>query len=198
MTVVIVGMGNPGKEYERTRHNAGRMAVTAFAKGEEFPDFVFNKKANAHTAEYSLGGEKVVLVLPETFVNASGKAVAPFVKSVKAAKTLVVVRDDLDLPVGVVKMTFARGSGGHKGVESIMRALKTDAFAQIKIGISPATAKGKVKKPSGEEKVIKHVLGKFSPKEEPLLKRALKKVAAALHLFAEEGMEKAMQEANTR
>jgi PTH1 family peptidyl-tRNA hydrolase len=145
-----------------------------------------------------VGKEKVTLVLPETMMNASGKGVAPFVKSVKAAKMLVVVRDDLDLPTGTIKMVFARGSGGHKGVESIMRALKTDAFVQMKVGISPKTAKGVAKKPSGEEKVIKHVLGKFSPTDEAPLKKAVKTAVEALHLFITDGVEKAMMEANTK
>src|SRR3990167_6957456 len=126
--IVIVGLGNPGKEYEKTRHNAGRMAVQLLAKQEGPGEFVFNKKANASVAEGKIGKTKTTLVLPETYVNLSGKAVAHFVKSIKAAKELVVGRDDLDLPLGATKMTFARGSGGHKGVESIMRALKTDAF----------------------------------------------------------------------
>src|SRR3989344_5146668 len=127
MAIVIVGLGNPGKEYEKTRHNAGRMAVELLAKQHDFDDFTLNKKANALVSEGKIGREKAVLMLPETMMNLSGKAVMQFVKSVKAAKDLIVIRDDLDLPLGAIKMTFARGSGGHKGVESIMRAIKTDA-----------------------------------------------------------------------
>lgn len=198
MAIVIAGLGNPGKEYEKTRHNAGRMAVELLAKQEKFDELVFNKKAHALVSEGRIGKEKVTLVLPETFVNLSGKAVAHFVKSVKAAGGLVVVRDDLDLPIGVTKMTFARGSGGHKGVESIMRALKTDAFVQLKIGISGAGKKNQAKKVSGEEKVVKHVIGKFKPAEEPALKKILKKSANVLRTFATDGIERATMEANTR
>lgn len=198
MAVVIVGLGNPGKEYEKTRHNAGRMAVELLAKQEGFDDFVFNKKAHALLTEGRIGKEKVTLVLPETFMNLSGKAVAHFVKSMKAAGDVVVVRDDLDLPIGTTKMTFARGSGGHKGVESIMRALKTDAFAQLKIGISGQGKKNQAKKVSGEEKVVKHVIGKFKPTEEAPLKKILKKSASVLRTFATDGIEKATMEANTR
>ncbi len=198
MPYVIMGLGNPGKEYEKTRHNAGRMAVELFAKQEGFDDFALRKVAHASVAEGSVADEKVQLVLPEVFMNQSGKAAPAFVKSVKAAQKLVVIRDDLDLPLGVMKMTFERGSGGHKGVESIMRALKTKAFYQIKIGISGSTPKGKTKKPTGEEKVVKHVIGKFSPKEEPELKKVLKKTCHVLELFISEGAEKATMEANTR
>ncbi len=194
----MIGLGNPGGEYEKTRHNAGRMAVEAFARAEDFADFTLRKASHALVSEGRIEDEKVQLVLPEVFMNQSGKATAPFVKSVKAAQKLIVLRDDLDLPLGVLKMTFGRGSGGHKGVESIMRTLKTKDFYQIKIGISGATPKGKTKKPSGEEKVIKHVIGKFSPKEEPELKKVLKKTAEVLRLFIEEGAEKATMQANTR
>ncbi len=198
MSIVIVGLGNPGKEYEKTRHNAGRMTVELLAKQEDFDDFVFNKKANASVTEGKIGKEKVTLVLPETFVNLSGRALMAFVKSVKAAKQLVVVRDDLDLPLGATKMTFARGSGGHKGVESIMRAIKTDAFVQLKIGISAAGKKNTAKKVSGDEKVNKHVIGKFKPAEEAAVKKTLRKCTNVLRTFVTDGIEKATMEANTR
>lgn len=199
MATVIIGLGNPGAEYAKTRHNAGRMAVELFAKREGFDDFALRKAAQALVVQDALDGEKVTLVLPEVYMNHSGKAAVPFVKSVKAARGLLVVRDDLDMPLGTIKMTmYGRGAGGHKGVESIMRALRTKEFAQLKIGISGATAKGKVKKPSDEEKVVKHVVGKFKPAEEVLLKKTLKRAADAMRLFATDGIEKAMLAANTR
>src|SRR6185437_15078568 len=136
MSIVIVGLGNPGNEYEKTRHNAGRLAVEQIAKKEDFDDFELNKKAEALVTEGKIGKEKVTLVLPETLMNKSGKSVTALVKSIKAAKNLVVIHDDLDLPLGTIKMVFARGSGGHKGVESIMRALRTEEFTRIRIGIS--------------------------------------------------------------
>jgi len=199
MAHVIIGLGNPGGEYVKTRHNAGRMAVEAFAKAHDFDEFKLRKAANAFVAEGSIDGEKTQLVLPEVFMNQSGKGASPFVKSVKAAKNTLVVRDDLDLPIGVIKLTVhGRGSGGHKGVESIMRALKTKEFAQLKIGISGATPKGKTRKPNGEEKVIRHVIGKFSPKEEAELKKAFKKANEAIEFFITEGIERAMLVANTK
>jgi PTH1 family peptidyl-tRNA hydrolase len=199
MATVIMGLGNPGPEYAKTRHNAGRMAVEALAAQEGFDGFALRKAASASVTEGSIEGEKTVLVLPEVYMNHSGKAAAPFVKSVKAAKKLLVVRDDLDMPLGSLKMTmYGRGSGGHKGVESIMRSLKTKEFAQLKVGISGATPKGKLRKPAGEEKVVQHVIGKFSPKEDLLLKETLKKAAEACALFASEGIEKAMLFANTK
>ncbi|MDO8623888.1 MAG: aminoacyl-tRNA hydrolase [bacterium] len=198
MALVIVGLGNPGKEYEKTRHNAGRNAVMLLAKKEGFPDFVFNKKVNALIAEGKVGKEKVVLALPETFMNNSGKAVAALVKSVKAAKQLLVIHDDLDLPIGALKMVFARGSGGHKGVESIMRAIKTENFVRLRIGISGQGKKNQAKKVEGEEKVLKHVIGKWKPSEESLAKKTLHHAAEAARVWVTLGLEKAQQEANTR
>jgi len=198
MTLIIVGLGNPGKEYEKTRHNAGRSAVELVAKNGDFDEFIFNKTSNALVAKGAVGGENATLVLPETMMNLSGKAVAAFVKSPKAAKSLLVIHDDLDLPLGVIKMVFARGSGGHKGVESVMRALKTDAFARIRIGVAPAGKKNQAKKLKDEEKVIKLVIGKWKPAEETAVKKVLKKAAEAARLFAIEGIEAATMFANTR
>ncbi|HUY05212.1 MAG TPA: aminoacyl-tRNA hydrolase [Candidatus Paceibacterota bacterium] len=198
MAIVLVGLGNPGKEYEKTRHNAGRSAVELIAKNEGVGEFVFNKTSNALVAKGEVGGENATLVLPETMMNLSGKAVAAYVKSVKAAKSLLVIHDDLDLPLGTVKMVFGRGSGGHKGVESIMRAVKTKDFARIRIGISAAGKKNQAKKVHGEEKVIKMVIGKWKPTEEVVFKKVLKKVAEAARFFAAEGIEAATMFANTK
>jgi len=198
MAYVIVGLGNPGKEYEKTRHNAGRAAVELLAKQEGFEDFTFNKKANALVSEGKIGKEKVTLLLPETMMNLSGKAVMQFVKSAKAAKDLLVIQDELDLPLGAMKLVFDRGSGGHKGIESINRSIKTNAFARLRLGISGQGKKNQAKKVAGEEKVIKHVIGKWKPTDEAAVKKMLKKAAVAAALFVSEGLEKATMEANTR
>lgn len=198
MTIVIIGLGNPGKEYEKTRHNAGRSATELIAKQEGFSEFVFNRTANALVSKGAIEGETATLVLPETMMNASGKAVSAFVKSPKAAEGLLVIHDDLDLPLGTLKMVCGRGSGGHKGVESIMRAIKTKDFARIRIGISGVGKKHQAKKVSGEEKVIKHVIGKWKPAEEAAFKKVLKKTVEAARLFATSGIDSATQFANTR
>lgn len=198
MTLIIVGLGNPGKEYEKTRHNAGRSAVELVAKNEGLEEFVFNKTLKALIAKGSVGGENATLVLPETMMNLSGKAVSAFIKSPKAAKNLLVIHDDLDLPLGTIKLVFGRGSGGHKGVESVMRAIKTKDFARLRIGTSAVGKKHQAKKVSGEEKVIKFVIGRWKPSEETAVKKVLKKAAEAVRLFAAEGIASATQFANTR
>lgn len=199
MAHVIIGLGNPGDAYTHTRHNAGRMVAELLAEQENFSEWKLKKTAQALVSEGSLANKKVVLALPEVFMNHSGKTALGLVSSKVAAKKLLLIRDDLDLPLGTIKMTgYGRGAGGHKGVESVMRVLKTKDFAQIKIGISGETAKGKLKKVSGEEKVVKHVIGKFKPGEEAVLKKALAKSAEAAKLFVTDGLEKAMLYANTK
>ncbi len=198
MGQVIVGLGNTGGEYERTRHNAGRDAVIAFHKDTSLPPFAYKKNADALVTSGEVNGERVTLVLPETLMNRSGKSVATLVKSVAGAKKLLVVQDELDLPLGVTKMVFGKNSGGHKGVESIMRAIKTKNFARLRIGISGAGKKHQAKKPRGEEKVIKHVISKFTPTEQTAMKKVMKKTTQVIHTYLTEGIDQATMVANTR
>ena len=198
MALVIVGLGNPLKEYEKTRHNAGRNVVELLAKQEGLDEFVFNKTSNALVSKGAIGKENVTLVLPETMMNNSGRAVSAFVKSSKAAKGLLVIHDDLDLPLGTIKIVFGRGSGGHKGAESIMRAIKTKDFARLRVGISAIGKKNQAKKVIGEERVIKLVIGKWKPSEEVAFKKVLKKAVESARLFIVEGIEFATQFANTK
>lgn len=192
MSYVIVGLGNPGGEYAKTRHNAGRLAVEYFASKNDVETWREDKKANAHVAKVG----KHTLVLPDTFMNKSGSAVSKYVKSVKAAKNLVVVYDDLDLPLGRIKISFAL-LRGHNGLKSVARAVKTDDFIRVRIGVSPHTPKGKIKKPLGEEKVMGFILGKFTPKDEAEFKKVLKRVSDALTCILEEGYVQAMNVHNT-
>lgn len=160
---ILVGLGNPGAEYERTRHNAGRMAA----------DFLADK----------VDGVKVIT--PDTYMNKTGSFVVKKVKSKKAAEKLIVIYDDLDLPLGSMKISYNRGSGGHKGVDSIMRALKTREFIRIRIGIG--------RKVDTE----KHILGKFTPGEMEKLKKIFKLTADAVQMIVDESLEKAMTEFNS-
>ncbi len=193
--MIIVGLGNPGEEYEETRHNTGRTVVSAFAKkiGAEFE---FDKKTNALTAIGKAGKTKVTLVLPETFMNKSGNAVGKFVTSAKKAKELLVVHDDLDLPLGRMKISFNKSSGGHKGVESVMRAVQTEAFWRLRVGISSAIASGKIKKPSGDALINNFIVSPFKPSDATEFKKIIKKAVEVLTLAATDGCEKAMMEAN--
>ncbi len=186
----IVGLGNPGEEYKISRHNTGRIAVENFAKSAGW-QIEFNKKLNASVSEGKIKKEKAMLILPETFMNKSGNSVKSLIKSKKAAENLIVIHDDLDIPLGKIKISFGKNSGGHRGVESIMRAIKTKDFIRIRVGISPATPKGKIKKPEGK-KVIDHILENFKPKELEIIKKNSKKIIPALETIIAEGFGKAM------
>ncbi len=195
MAWIIVGLGNPGEEYENTRHNTGRMALEAYAKkaGAIWKE---DKKAKLHSTGASVGKNLMALVLPDTFMNKSGAAVAKFVKSQKAAEKMVVVYDDLDLPLGKIKLSFDRGSGGHKGIESIEKQVKTRKFTRIRIGVSPETPGGKLKKPQGEDKVVDFILAPFKSAEMDELKKVFKKVGEVIDVIVTEGHVIAMNRFN--
>lgn len=196
MAWVVAGLGNPGEEYENTRHNAGRMAVQFFGKKAGSNAWKMDKKSNSLTMGAHVGKEMIALTLPETYMNKSGSAVSYFVKTVKAAERLIVVYDDLDLPLGKIKISFNRGSGGHRGVESIARAVKTKKFTRIRVGISPSTASGNIKKPKGEKDVEKFILSVFKPHEIDELKKVFKDLAGAIETIIAEGPVIAMNRYN--
>lgn len=139
--------------------------------------------------------EKVLALLPETFMNKSGKALSALVSGPKKAGKLIVVHDDLDLPIGKIKIVFNRGSGGHKGVESINRAIKTEGYTRIRIGVCPTTPSGKPKKPTGD-KLLDFIVGEFKPAEMDDMKKVIKKVAEAIYVAVVDSKEKAMTEYN--
>ncbi len=195
MAYIIAGLGNPGEEYENTRHNTGRM-ILDFVQKEYGGDFDFNKKLNAQVSAAKIGKEKVTLIAPLTFMNLSGKAIAPLVKSVKAAEKLIVIYDDFSLPLGKIRISYNRSSGGHNGLESIIKSVKTEAFIRIRVGTAPENAKGNAKLIIGEEKVEKFILGKFKEDELKELKKVGKTVVEAVAVLIKDGREKAMSEFN--
>ncbi|KKW24471.1 MAG: Peptidyl-tRNA hydrolase [Candidatus Kaiserbacteria bacterium GW2011_GWB1_52_6] len=197
MAWVIVGLGNPGDEYANTRHNTGRMALEFFAKTNKFNGWHEDKKSKSIISTGLLEKIVVALVAPETFMNKSGSAISKFIKNPKAAERLVVIHDDLDLPLGTMKLSFDRGSGGHKGLESVMRAVKTKKFTRVRIGVSPSTASGTLRKPQGEKVVNNFILTKFKAHEMETLHRVFKRASDALRTIIVDGPERAMNEFNT-
>lgn len=168
---IVVGLGNPGTEYESTRHNTGRIIVS-----------LISEKVNG----------KIKFITPDTFMNNSGRAVAPFIKTKKDLENLVVIYDDMDLPLGTVKISFNRSSGGHNGVGSIIKSVKSEAFVRIRVGVSPMTPTGKIKKPKGEDKILKFLLGEFKKEEIAIIKKLSKKIIEIVEVIFEEGKDKAM------
>jgi PTH1 family peptidyl-tRNA hydrolase len=166
--ILIVGLGNPGKKYQNTRHNIGFRVIDEL----EFLD-----------------REKVVLLKPKTFMNLSGRAVKPLIAKYKIpVANLWVVHDDIDLPLGRIKISKGRGSAGHKGVESIIKELRTKNFVRFRVGIQPKT--GKPKNPE------KFVLQKFKKDEEKIIKGIMKKTAEIIETATKEGVEKTISKLN--
>jgi PTH1 family peptidyl-tRNA hydrolase len=196
MRFLIVGLGNIGEEYDSTRHNVGRSMVDYFVANNDFSDWKKSKIAKALEANAKIGKHTVIAITPELYMNQSGKALAPYVKSAKDAERLIVVYDDMDLPIGSIRISFGRSSGGHNGVESIIKNIKTKDFVRIRVGVSPETAKGGARKPKGEEAVIKFLMGKLREAEIDIYKKLRKKIAEAITTIIEDGREKAMGEFN--
>jgi peptidyl-tRNA hydrolase, PTH1 family len=172
---LVVGLGNPGTEYENTRHNTGRILVG-----------LIEKKLAENTKL------KIKFITPDNFMNNSGRAVAPFVKAKKDLKDLIVIYDDIDLPMGKMKISYNRSSGGHNGLASVIKSIKSEEFLRIRVGISPATPSGKIRKPKGEKDVLKFLLGEFKKPELETIKKLSKKVAEAVECIFTESKEKAM------
>lgn len=182
--ITIVGLGNPGKEYERTRHNAGRTVVRCFARKHDFPEFAYDKKTNALLSEGEVGGARVALLLPETFMNNSGLSLQATSYKLQA-RSLIVVHDELDVPIGSLKVSFGKSSAGHKGVESVINALGTKEFTRIRIGIAPAGENGAAKKPAEPDRFV---LQKFSPEEREKMQGVCEKARVAIEtIVAEKG-----------
>lgn len=190
--ILIVGLGNPGKEYEGTRHNAGRIILEKIAKANDFSEWKDDMKLKSFRSKGEITEEKVEFLLPNTFMNNSGVAVCQIIDNPKKLKNLVVVYDDMDLPVGSLKISFNRSSGGHNGLESIIKKVKSREFVRIRIGVCPVTPTGKFKKPKGEEAVLKFLLGAFKEDELKIIKNQSKKVSEIITMLSSEGKDKAM------
>lgn len=187
---VIVGLGNPGKKFLFTRHNVGFIVLDQFAKKNRFPRFRLVKNFFALLSEALFGGKKIVLLKPQTFMNNSGKAVKKAMDNLQfTIDNLYLVHDDLDIPLGKMKISLGRSSAGHKGVQSVIDHLKTRGFVRFRIGISPSSGK---KITNGNN----FVLEKFTNEERIILKKVIKKAVNALEKTIKEGIDKAMSEFN--
>jgi PTH1 family peptidyl-tRNA hydrolase len=170
---IIFGLGNIGEEYKNTRHNAGVIVSNLVSK--------------------KLGdNKKFKFIEIDNFMNNSGKTISYYIKSKKDLANLVIIYDDIDLPLGKIKISFDRSSGGHNGVESIIKTLKSQEFLRIRIGICPTTPTSKNKKPKGEDKILKFLLGEFKKEELEMLKKVSKNVTEAIEVIEKESYQKAM------
>jgi PTH1 family peptidyl-tRNA hydrolase len=182
--LLVVGLGNPGGEYDGTRHNVGFAVLDELAKRHRFKLSVLKHKARYTTWEFE--GRAVLAVKPMTFMNLSGHAVATLARAYTIGpEDILVVADDLDLPTGTTKMKPKGGSGGHNGHKSIAASLGSDAYPRIKIGIGKA----------GE--TVDHVLSRFKPDEQAAIQAAIERAATTCEVFVKEGLDAAMRHCNS-
>jgi len=178
MVKLVVGLGNPGKEYERTRHNVGWMVLDKLCK--ELGCSFSRQKFDGLFAEYYTGdGRKVFFLKPLTFMNRSGESVGKFVRFYKLQpQEVLVVYDDLDLPVGKLRLRLKGSSGGHRGVLSVEGALGTQNFPRLRVGIG---------RPERKEEVVDYVLSPFGEEELEVVERAISKAADCVKSIVESG-----------
>ncbi|MDD3102525.1 MAG: aminoacyl-tRNA hydrolase [Patescibacteria group bacterium] len=192
--IFIIGLGNPGEQYKNTRHNIGQKIVMDFAKTFDFPTFKLNKNFKA---EISKKGE-VCLVIPTTFMNESGLAVKILNSKFQIPNSnLWVIHDDMDLPLGKIRISINRSSAGHNGVQSIIDNLKTKNFVRFRIGINHSAQNQSRRQGVGtptkaSEKAMDLVLKNFSVGEKKLLKQTEESTVEAISAALEQGIEKTM------
>jgi PTH1 family peptidyl-tRNA hydrolase len=186
MTWLIVGLGNPGKKYEKTRHNIGFNVVNAFALDVNIS---LENKKNYELGEGYLDGIPIFLLKPLTFMNLSGKAVSEFYryKNTITPEKTVVVYDDLDLPIGKLRLKWNGSGGGHKGVASVINEMGTKNFYHLKIGIG---------RPPLKELVEFYVLDRFSKEESLVINEAIEKSVLCLKTLIKEGPQITMNKFN--
>ncbi len=199
MTYFIVGLGNPGEQYAHTRHNTGRILLQMVAERFGFLTWEEKTKLKIDITDGIIGRRKVVAILPNTFMNHSGAAVKKYVTSKKKAEKLIVIYDDIDLPLGRIKISKGRGAGGHNGVTSIIKSLGTRDFIRIRVGVSPKVrGSSQPKKPEGEKKVLDFLMGDFKKQEYVALELLAKDVAEAIEMILTKGLETAMNTYNQK
>jgi PTH1 family peptidyl-tRNA hydrolase len=195
MHYTVVGLGNPGEEYTHSRHNVGREVVEMLAS-QLGVEWRVEKTRRALCARTQIEKNTLDLVLPDNYMNRSGASLSHLVGDKSAIENLVVVHDDLDLPLGSLRIVFARGAGGHNGVLSLEKTLKTRAFVRVRVGVVPTTPTGKLRKPKGEDAVHAFILKPLSKKEQELLAPSMVRAMDAVRACVLHGREYAMREYN--
>jgi PTH1 family peptidyl-tRNA hydrolase len=191
---LIVGLGNPGYLYARNRHNIGFMCVTQLAKRQRI-DFD-RKQGHARTGIGNIGGYKAVLARPQTYMNASGESVDLLMKKLDVKpEDLIVIHDDLDLPVGKIRLRLGGSSGGHKGIDSIIAHIGTKDFYRVRVGIGRPESNSK-SEAAKEESVIAYVLSDFTFEERKIIDPAIPQVCEAVVDLLKEGLTAAMNKYN--
>ena len=186
--ILIAGLGNPGREYKNTRHNMGFLVIEAWAAS--LGVVLSSRRFHSKSGRGSIEGRSAILLCPQTFMNRSGMAVRACVDYYGIEpKDMLVVHDDIDLPVGRLRLARNGGAGGHKGVQSIIESMGTGQFARLKIGVG---------RPTTPQPVESFVLSPFGPEDESVLEEVVRLAVSACETFVTKGLEQAMQDVNGR
>lgn len=186
-TYMVVGLGNPGREYRETRHNIGFMVVDTFASRHGIPMSKVQNKAILGIGRFA--DRKIILVKPQTYMNLSGQAVSALVRFYKIPiNNMIVVNDDVDLPFGTIRMRPGGGSAGQKGINSVIEHLGSQDFPRLRMGVG---------RPPGQMDPAAYVLQPFHKNEKEILSEFLDRAAEALDCFIELGLDTAMNRFNT-
>lgn len=185
---LIVGLGNPGSEYEKTKHNIGFMVVDAIAK--EVTHTPWKEEQKALVCTFTVDGEKIMLVKPQTFMNVSGESVGPLMRYYKVKpEDVYCVYDDMDLPVGKLRIRINGSAGGHNGIKSLISHLGTENFPRFRVGIG---------RPLPQWTVIDHVLAPFPKEQEEAVVKGIEQTKKAILGALELGLDKAMNRFNPK
>lgn len=197
MDYLLVGLGNPGSKYKNTRHNIGFDFIDWLAENWDAPQFQGSRHGQAVTTKVTRDGNSVLLAKPDTFMNKSGLAVQSLVDYLDISTNhIMVVHDDVDLEIARLMFIFARSSGGHRGVQSIINQLGTKEFARLRIGITPTDEDGELVKQKVDGGVNPFVMSKFPEKEKKRITAIFNVAAAGIDRWLEEGVEAAMNVVN--
>lgn len=183
---LIVGLGNPGGEYDETRHNVGFQVIDELK--QQFSHAVFDKKFKGLMARARIGGEDTVLLKPMTYMNVSGESVGPAAGFFKIPpEDIIVIHDELDIEPGRIKLKKGGGHGGHNGLKSLVKHLPNANFTRVRLGIG---------RPPPRWETANYVLGKFTKQEQPVIQEVIRSATKAVEVILEEGLSSAMKEYN--
>jgi PTH1 family peptidyl-tRNA hydrolase len=187
---LIIGLGNPGRNYANNRHNIGFISINHLARSQGIK--FDRKQALARTGSGKIAGSEVVLAKPQTYMNQSGKSVSRLVKKFKVGlDELIIIHDDLDLPLAKIRISHGSSSGGHKGINSIIQELGSQDFIRVRIGIGrPEKAE------ASEDEIIAYVLSDFTPEQRKAIAPIIPKVTEAILCLLTEGLVPAMNKFN--
>jgi len=191
---LIVGLGNPGRGYANNRHNIGFMCLNHFARTQGIK--LDKKQGKARVGSGNIAGTRIMLARPQTYMNLSGEAVSRLVQKFGVSPSdLMVIHDDLDLPPGKIRIRQDGGSGGHKGIESIISCLGSPDFLRLRVGIGrPITTEGATE--ISEADIITYVLGDFTPGQQQIMATVIPRANEAIYCFLTEGLTAAMNKYN--